>query len=96
MDIVDAVTFAEVKQAIESSYAPANVAKFLKSVASSSLRIRDFERVLNAGKLGAGMAAQYAKLPHGDQGQIRELYLALLEQVELALRDKFFKVYAYY
>jgi len=35
-------------------------------------------------------------LTGGDQGQIREFYLASLEKVELALRDKYFKVYAYY
>jgi hypothetical protein len=96
MDIVDAATFAEVKQAIENSFALGNVEKFLKSVERAGLRIRDFEAVLNCGKLGADTAAQYAKLSDGDQGQIREFYLASLEQVELALRDKFFKIYAYY
>jgi hypothetical protein len=96
MDIVDAAAFAEVKKAIESSYASGNVESFLKSVDRSSLRIRNFEAVLNGGKLGAAVAAQYEKLSNGDQGQIRELYLASLEQVDLALRDRFFKLYAYY
>jgi superfamily II DNA helicase RecQ len=96
MDIVDAAAFAEVKKAIESSFVAGNVETFLKSVDRSSLRIRSFEAVLSGGKLGAGTAAQYAKLSNGDQGQIRELYLASLEQVDLALRDKFFKLYAYY
>ena len=50
MDIVDAGTFAEVKQAITGAFAPDSVEKFLKSV----------------------------------------------EQVELKLRDKHFKIYAYY
>ena len=40
--------------------------------------------------------AQYRKLSPSDQGQIRELYLASLEQVALPLRDRFFKLYAYY
>ena len=96
MDIVDAATFAEVKKTIESSFAPGNVETFLKLLERSGLRIRSFEAVLNGGKLGAGAAAQYAKLSNGDQGQIREFYLASLEQVDLALRDKFFKLYAYY
>ena len=96
MDIVDATTFAEVKQAIASAFAPGNVEKFLKSVERSSVRIRSFETVLNAGKLGAGAAAQYAKLSNGDQGQIREFYLASLEKVAPELREKFFKLYAYY
>ena len=30
------------------------------------------------------------------QGQIRELYLASLEKVPVELRDKYFKLYAYY
>jgi hypothetical protein len=96
MDIVDAATFGEVKKAVADSYAKGNVEKFLKSVERSGLRIRNFEAVLKAGKLGTGTAAQYEKLSNGDQGQIREFYLASLEQVELPLRDKFFKLYAYY
>jgi|ERR1700679_3946938 hypothetical protein len=96
MDIVDAATFAEVKKAIEGSYARGNVERFLKSVERSGLRIRSFEAVLSGGKLGSGTAAQYATLSNGDQGQIREFYLASLERVELALRDKYFKIYAYY
>jgi hypothetical protein len=35
-------------------------------------------------------------LSNGDQGQIREFYLASVEKVELKLRDKHFKIYAYY
>jgi len=96
MGIVDAATFGAVKQAIQSAFAPGSVEKFLRSLESGSLRIRDFEAVLQAGKLGAGTAAEYAKLGNGDQGQIREFYLASLEQVELGLRDKYFKLYAYY
>jgi len=96
MDIVDATTFAEVKQAIANAFAPANVEKFLSSVERSGVRIREFETVLKGGKLGAGAAAQYAKLSNGDQGQIREFYLASVEKVELKLRDKHFKIYAYY
>jgi hypothetical protein len=52
--------------------------------------------VLNGGKLGVNAAAEYQKLTDGDQGQIREFYLASLEQVEPSLRDKYFKLYAYY
>ena len=96
MDIVDATTFAAVKKAIEDSFAAGNVEKFLRSVERSGLRVRSFESVLNGGKLGGSAAAEYAKLSNSDQGQIREFYLASLEKVELALRDKYFKVYAYY
>jgi hypothetical protein len=96
MGIVDAPTFHLVKQAIQDVFAAGDVEKFLKSLERSGLRIRSFEAVLNAGKLGAATAAEYAKLSNADQGQIREFYLASLEQVALPLRDRFFKLYAYY
>jgi hypothetical protein len=96
MDIVDAATFAEVKKAVEDLFAPGNVQKFLQTVERSGVRVRNFEKLLGDGKLGAGTAAKYGALSNGDQGQIREFYLASLEHVDLALRDKYFKVYAYY
>jgi hypothetical protein len=94
--IADEPTFRTVKSAIESSFATHNVEKFLRSLERASLRIRDFEAVLNAGKLGVSTAVEYKKLTDGDQGQIREFYLASLEQVEPSLRDRYFKLYAYY
>jgi hypothetical protein len=97
MDIVDATAFAAVKQSVENAFAPANVDKFLASVGrSGGKRVRDFETVLKAGALGGNAAAEYGKLSNGDQGQIREFYLASVEKVELPLRDKHFKIYAYY
>ena len=96
MNIVDATTFAEVKKAIASAFAPANVDKFLQSVERAGVRIRHFETVLKGGLLGKETAAQYGKLSNGDQGQIREFYLASVEKVEVKLRDKHFKIYAYY
>ena len=96
MDIVDATTFADVKQAIANAFASGNVEKFLRSVERAGVRIRTFESVVKAGALGTGTAALYAKLSNGDQGQIREFYLASVEKVDLALRDKHFKIYAYY
>jgi len=96
MNIIDQPTFSAVKQAIEGCYAPGKVESFLKSLERGGLRIRNFEAALTTGKLGAETAAQYAKLDNADQGQIREFYLAKLEQVELPLRDKYFKLYAYY
>ena len=96
MSILDQPTFQAVKAAIENSFRSQDVAKFLRSVEQSGLRIRNFEAVLTAGKLGSETSAQYAKLSSGDQGQIREYYLASLEQVDLSLRDKYFKLYAYY
>jgi hypothetical protein len=96
MAIGDAAAFGNVKQSIENAFSSGRVAEFLKSLERGGLRIRDFEKVLGSGKLGAGTAAEYMRLPNGDQGQIREFYLASLEQVQPNLRDKFFKLYAYY
>ena len=84
------------KVAIEASFSSGSVAEFLKSLERSRLRIRDFEDVLGKGNLGAATAAEYSRLGNADQGQIRELYLASLEQVAPELREKFFKLYAYY
>jgi hypothetical protein len=96
LPISDPQTFNAVKGAIEASFASGHVAEFLKSLERSKLRIRDFEDVLGNGNLGASTAAEYNRLGNADQGQIRELYLASLEQVAPELRDKFFKLYAYY
>jgi len=96
LPIADPETFATVKAAVESSFASGQVARFLKSVDQAKLRVRDFEDVLRKGLLGAATAGEYNRLPNGDQGQIREFYLAKLEKVAPELRQKFFKLYAYY
>ena len=92
----DPATFTAVQSAVDQSFSAAKVESFLKSLKSAGLRIRDFEKVLKAGKLGPSTQAQYGKLDNSDQGQIREHYLASLEKVDLDLRDKYFKLYAYY
>jgi hypothetical protein len=96
LTVSDPATFQSVQGAVDAAFAPAKVETFLKSLKSGNLRIREFEEVLKAGKLGPNAAAAYAKLDNSDQGQIRELYLASLEKVDVALRDKYFKLYAYY
>ena len=96
LPISDPPTFNAVKGAIEASFSSGRVAEFLRSMERSKLRIRDFETVLRKGLLGAGAGADYSRLGDSDQGQIRELYLASLEQVAPELREKFFKLYAYY
>ncbi len=94
--VADPETFGSVRQAIASSFSAAQVPEFLRSLDRATLRIRDFETVLSRGMLGPATASAYAKLSNGDQGQIRELYLASLEQVAPELRNRFFKLYAYY
>jgi hypothetical protein len=96
LPISDPPTFNAVKGAIEASFSSGRVAEFLRSMERSKLRIRDFETVLRKGLLGAGTGADYTRLGDSDQGQIRELYLASLEHVAPELREKFFKLYAYY
>ena len=94
--IADPAVFAPVREAIATSFAPAEAGEYLKSLDRQGIRIRDFEAALERGLLGSDTASSYARLGASDQGQIRELYLALLEQVAPELRSRYFKVYAYY
>ncbi len=94
--VADPKAFGAVRSAIETAFSAARVSDFLKSVERAGLRIRDFESVLRKGTLGASTAAEYNSLGNGDQGQIREFYLATLEKVPAELRAKFYKLYAYY
>ena len=94
--IVDPASFAAVRSSVEASFSPGHVADFLKSLTREGLRIRNFEAVLGKGLLGASARTEYERLGNADQGQIREFYLASLERVPMELRDKFFKLYAYY
>ncbi len=96
LSIADPETFGAVKAAIEASFSAGRVEGFLKSVERAKLRVRQFEEVLQKGLLGATVAGEYARLNPSDQGQIREFYLASLEKVSPALRQRFFKLYAYY
>ena len=96
VSVDDPVTFGEVKSSIDAHFADSGIENFLRALDRAALRVREFEGVVAAGKLGDATAAQYARLSPGDQGQVRELYLASLERVALPLRDRFFKLYAYY
>ncbi|MEZ2348699.1 hypothetical protein [Terriglobus sp. RCC_193] len=88
--------FDAVKSAIDNSFSSAKVSDFLKSLDRSKLRIREFEAVAQAGKLGPSAEQAYKSLNDGDQGMIREHYLSTLEKVDPTLRQKYLKVYAYY
>jgi hypothetical protein len=96
LPIADPAGFAAVRTAIERSFSSSVVQDFLRSLDRSGLRIRHFEQVLDRGILGAAVKEQYSRLGDADQGQIREFYLASLERVLPELRQKFFKLYAYY
>ena len=96
LPVADPKTFGVVRATIENAFSPVRVKDFLKSIARAGLRIRDFESVLRKGTLGQTTEADYGTLGNGDQGQIREFYLATLEKVPTELRAKFSKLYAYY
>jgi len=96
LPIQDQKTFAEVHRALESAFASAQVANFLRNVQRGKLRARQFEAILANGLLGPDTAAKYAALGDSDRGHIREQYLRMVEQVDPAIRAKFLKVYAYY
>ena len=98
--IVDPARFEVVKQA-PSRCQPSRSRPRLRlsrrvARPDSGLRIRHFEDVLGRGLLGVSTRGEYSTLANGDQGQIREFYLASLEQISPELRKKFFKLYAYY
>ena len=96
LQVIDPQSFGAVKAAIETSFSATRAADFFKSLVRASVRVRDFESVLTKGLLGNAAIAEYNRLGNGDQGQIREFYLASLERVAPELREKFFKLYAYY
>jgi hypothetical protein len=96
LHVADPEPFGAVKAAIEASFSSARVPAFLKSLERSGVRIRDFQAVLSKGLLGHPAIAEYGRLGNSDQGQIREFYLASLERVVPELRQKFFRLYAYY
>jgi hypothetical protein len=89
-------TFTEVVLALDHAFSAREVEDFLHRIRRSGLRARDFDSVLKKGLLGKETPAHYASLGNGDQGQVRERYLRLVEQVAPELRARFLKVYAYY
>ena len=96
LPVTDPERYQAVKSAIESTFSAPHVESFLRSLASANLRIRDFEAILDRGLVGNSASAAYRAIDSSDQGQIREFYLATLERVPATLREKFFKLYAYY
>jgi len=95
--------FEALKGAINRAFAPENVEKYLKQVASSKLRIRYLDGVLSKGVLdrmttGSDARTQelYSALTLTDQAQIKEFYLFKIEEVSPELRTKYHKLYQYY
>jgi hypothetical protein len=73
----------------------------MKSIESNGLLVRHFEEILNKGLLNKIIAGSdsalelYKKMPASDQGQMREFYLTRIEEVDIEVRRKFQKIYAY-
>ena len=88
--------YAQLHALIDAAFDARDVEVFLERATKRKLRIRDYEGVLKRGLLGKEAAALYEALPVSDQGLTRERYLQLVEAVPLELRQRYFRVYAYY
>jgi hypothetical protein len=96
LPVQDETTFREVNEALSQAFSSRNVEDFLHRVKRAGLRARNFEGILKKGLLGKEVPTRYAALGNSDQGQVREKYLWLVEQVPQELRARFLKVYSYY
>jgi hypothetical protein len=96
--------FGELKSAIDRALSRDKVEKFLNRTERNQVRIRSFEAILAKGifeyangvKPGVTCQALYEALTVSDQAQMREFYLAKIEELDPALRTKFKKLYQYY
>jgi hypothetical protein len=95
--------FGQLQRAVEEALSPERVERFLKILRRSKIRVRDFDAVLvtktleaMTGRTDLSARRLYDSLTLSDQGQMREFYLSKIEQVDVALRHKFHKVFQYY
>ena len=95
--------FARLQAAVEQAFPPEKVERFLKQLERKGIRVRDFDAVLRqrilesvVGEAELNAQQLYQSLPVSDQAQMREFYLSKLEDVAVALRHKFKKLYQYY
>jgi hypothetical protein len=88
--------YAQLHALIDAAFDPRDVEVLLERTSKSKLRIRDFAGVLKRGLIGKEAVKLYEALPVSDQGLTRERYLRLVEAVPLGLRQRYFRVYAYY
>jgi hypothetical protein len=88
--------YGKLHSLIDGAFDSRDVEVFLTRVSKSKLRIRDYETILRRGYLGKEATGLYEALPVSDQGLTRERYLRLVEAVPLELRQRYFRVYAYY
>jgi hypothetical protein len=94
--VTDERGYTQLHALIDAAFDARDVEVFLNRVGKSKLRIRDYESVMKRGFLGKEAVGLYQALPVSDQGLTRERYLRLVEAVPLELRQRYFRVYAYY
>jgi hypothetical protein len=96
IEVQDTERHARIEQRLKQAFSPVEVEVFLSRVRRAGLKIRDFDAILKRGLLGKAAEVDYSALPVSDQALTRESFLALLEKVELKLRQRYAKIYAYY
>ena len=94
--VADEQGFKKLNALLDAAFDTRDVEVFLNRVTGAKIRIRDFEAVLKRSYLGKEAQTLYASLPVSDQGLTRERYLRLVEAVTPELRQRYFRVYAYY
>jgi hypothetical protein len=98
---IQSTEFEQLKDLISKALSKDSVSKFMKSISSDGLLVRNIEEILNRGLLnrivsGSTSALElYKRMPASDQGQLREFYLTRIEEVDIEVRRKFQKIYAY-
>ena len=94
--VTDERGYQKLHALIDAAFDARDVEVFLNRVTKSKLRIRDYETILKRGLLGKEAIGLYGALPVSDQGLTRERYLRLVEKVPEELRQRYFRIYAYY
>ena len=92
----DEQAFKRFHALLDAAFDARDVEVFLNRVTKAKLRVRDFEGITERGLLGKEAQAIYAGLPVSDQGLTRERYLRLVEAMPAELRQRYFRLYAYY
>ena len=96
IEVQDTERYGRIQQQFSTAFSSAEIEVFLHRVRRAGLKVRNFEGVIKRGLLGNATEADYQALPVSDQAQTRERFLALIEKVELKLRQRYAKIYAYY
>jgi two-component sensor histidine kinase len=102
IDVENREAFQELQGRVARALGPA-AERFLQSLTTRRIRIREFEELVAQGLLkDAARDASpkldqelYRALTLSDQGLMREFYLTVIEQVPDELRHKFHAVYRY-